>query len=123
MLVYWIISAGISTIAVTNAEVRADWNIGNFNKEDGLVRYVRVFSPCVYYVCAIVDLFLNIAWTLTITNNVEIFLNIDVLYFFMLLAFVELWRRGMWIVFRIEEAHSHYVANLKAMADDSEICD
>lgn len=48
------------------------------------------------------DPILDVAWVLTISNNVEAFLNINVLYFFMLLGSVELVRRGMWMVLRIE---------------------
>lgn len=60
-------------------------------------------------------------FTLTMSNSVEIFLNINVLYFFMLLGFIELWRRGMWMVFKIDEMNSHRVTGLEALADDTYI--
>lgn len=64
---------------------------------------------------------LDVVWVLTISNNVEVFLNISVLYFFMLLGCIELIRRGLWMILRIEEDHSENVRNLCAMAEDYHI--
>ena len=64
---------------------------------------------------------MDVAWVLTISNNVDAFLHINVLYFFLLLGTIELIRRGFWMVLRIEEDHSINVFKLQAMADDSHI--
>ena len=43
------------------------------------------------------------------------------MYFLMILSYVELARKGMWIFFRIEDDHSANVGFLRAMADDSHL--
>lgn len=39
----------------------------------------------------------------------------------MLLGSIELGRRGLWMILRVEEDHSYNAKNLCAMADDSHI--
>jgi hypothetical protein len=42
-------------------------------------------------------------------------------YFLMILSYVELARKGMWIFFRMEEDHSTNIGNFTAVLDDSKI--
>jgi hypothetical protein len=88
MLVYFIISAIFSTMAGINADYRADWGILSLDEEDCLLRRFRYFNRKTYLFWAIVDAILNVAWVLTISNNIRAFLNINVLYFFMLLQYI-----------------------------------
>lgn len=68
----------------------------------------------------IVDAFLNVVWILTISNALRAFLQINALYFFMILTYIEFSRKGLWMVFRIEDDHAVNIGNLIAMKDDSE---
>ena len=71
LLNYWIVSATFSTIIGTNADLRADWGIISFDKEDCLLRRHKMFQRWVYFLCAGLDLLLNIAWALTISTAVS----------------------------------------------------
>jgi hypothetical protein len=65
---YWIISASISTLTGTNADLRADWGIISLDKEDRLLRKYKMFKRWIYFFCAGVDLLLNVVWALTIST-------------------------------------------------------
>jgi len=71
-------------------------------------------------VWCIIDALLNIVWVLTISNALRAFLKINVLYFFMILAYIELSRKGIWMTFRIEDDHAVNTGHLRAMKNDSE---
>jgi len=47
--------------------------------------------------------------------------GIPIIYFLMILSYVELARKGMWIFFRLEDDHSLNVGNLQALLDDTHI--
>ncbi len=66
----------------------------------------------------VVDAILNVAWVLTISNTLNAFLKVNVLYFFLILQYIELARKGLWMSFRIEEDHAENVYYLRAMASD-----
>lgn len=121
MLNFWIVVGSFATLARTNAEVRADWGLISFDEEDCLLRKHKQFRNIVYYVAMIANPIFDVAWVLTISNNVEAPLKINILYFFLLLSCIEFIRRGMWMVFFIEDMHSQNVGNLRALADDSGI--
>ena len=119
LLIYWIFSAAIATLAGINADFRADWGIFSFDEEDCLLRKYLFFKRKTYLVWGIVDAVLSIGWILTISNALRAFLSLNVLYFFMVLTYIELSRKGLWMIFRIEDDHSQNTGNLRAMCDDS----
>jgi hypothetical protein len=120
LMVYWIFSAAIGTLANINADFRADWGILSFAEEDCLLKKYTYFSRKTFLVWGIIDAFLNVVWVLTISNALRAFLQINVLYFFMILAYIELSRKGIWMTFRIEDDHAVNTGNLRAMKNDSE---
>lgn len=120
-LTFWIVIGLMATITRTNSEIRADWGMFSFSEESCFLRPNRTFRDSAYIICMILVPILDVAWVLTISNNTAPFLGINVLYFFLMLSYIELCRRGMWMVFRIEDDHSLNVLNLKAMANDSHI--
>jgi xenotropic and polytropic retrovirus receptor 1 len=121
MLKFWIIIGAFGTLARTHSEMRADWGLFQHNGEECILRKYKTFPDYVYILSSIADVFLDVVWTLTISNNIEAFLKINVLYFFLLLGTIELMRRGLWMVLRVEEEHSRNVAELKALASDQYI--
>lgn len=86
MLIFWIVTGIMATVARSHSEVRADWNLLNFEQDSCVFRKSRCFSKKVYYIAMMVDPILDVAWVLTISNNVEAFFKINILYFFMLLG-------------------------------------
>ena len=45
------------------------------------------------------------------------------MYFFMILSYIELARKGIWMFFRVECDHSSNIANLNALESDERIYD
>ena len=121
LMKYWIISASISTLTTTNSDLRADWGVISLDKEDCLLRKYKMFKRWIYFFCAGLDLLLNVVWALTISTEIADYLNINSLYFFLLLQNLEFCRRGMWMLFRIEDDHMQNVGALNTMADDSSL--
>lgn len=87
-MIYWIFSAAIGTLANINADFRADWGILSFHKEDCLLRKYTYLSRKTFLVWCIIDAILNVVWVLTISNALRAFLKLNVLYFFMVLAYI-----------------------------------
>lgn len=101
LLTYWLVSAALSTLAGIQADLRADWGLISFDREDCILRKYKTLPRGVYFMVAVVDIVLNIGWVLTISNNTASGLGIDMVYFLMILSYVELARKAMWIVFRL----------------------
>lgn len=120
---YWLVSAAFSTIAGIQADLRADWGLISFDEEDCILRKHKYFPRATYFIVSAIDIVLNVGWVLTISNNTANDIGINAVYFLMILSYVELARKGMWIFFRIEEDHSVNRANLVAVLDDSNIYD
>lgn len=122
MLNFWIAVGSIATVARTHAEIRADWGLISLDQEDCLLRKNKRFSNIAYYLAMIATPILDVAWVLTISNNAEA-VKINVLYFFLLLSCIEFMRRGMWMVYMIEDFHTVSVGNLCALASDTAIAE
>jgi hypothetical protein len=99
---YWVVSAVLSTLAGIQADLRADWGLLSFDAEDCLLRRYKGFPRSVYFLVAGVDVVLNVGWVLTISNNTASDVGINMVYFLMILSYVELARKGMWVFFRVE---------------------
>jgi hypothetical protein len=121
LLVYWLISAALSTLAGIQADLRADWGFISFDPEDCILRRYKTLPRSVYFTVAGVDIVLNVGWVLTVSNNTASGLGIDMVYFLMILSYIELARKGMWILFRLEDDHALNIARLTATLDDSHI--
>lgn len=111
----------MSTIAGIQADFRADWGIISFDKEDCILRKYKLFERKVYYIVGVIDIILNIGWILTISNDLSNSFGLNPVYFLMILAYIELARKGLWIFFRIEDDHSTNIGNLRALIDDSHL--
>ncbi len=111
----------MSTIAGIQADFRADWGIISFDKEDCILRKYKLFERKVYYIVGVIDIILNIGWILTISNDLSTSFGLNPVYFLMILAYIELARKGLWIFFRIEDDHSTNIGNLRALIDDSHL--
>lgn len=118
---YWIVSAIFSTIAGIQADLRADWGLISFDKEDCILRKYKMFPRATYFIVSAIDIVLNIGWVLTLSNSTADDIGLNPVYFLMILAYVELARKGMWMFFRIEDDHSLNIATLAAVLDDSHI--
>lgn len=109
LLIYWIISAIIATFAGLNADIRADFGLISFDKEDCLLRKYKRFPRPTYFIVVVIDFFLNIGWVFSVSNNLSFADSINPIYFLMVLSYIELSRKGLWIFFRVEDDHSALV--------------
>lgn len=121
LLVYWIISAIIATFAGLNADIRADFGLISFDKEDCILRKYKRFPRATYFIVAIIDFFLNVGWVFSVSNNLSFADSINPIYFLMVLSYIELSRKGLWIFFRVEDDHSANVGALNALLSDEHI--
>lgn len=111
----------MSTIAGIQADLRADWGFISFDKEDWILRKYKLFERRTYFIVTVIDIILNVGWILTISNDLSSNIGLSPVYFLMILAYIELARKGMWIFFRIEDDHSANIGNLKALIDDNHL--
>jgi hypothetical protein len=117
--IYWLVSAALSTIASIQGDLRANWGFISFDEEDCLLRKFKVFPRAVYFIASGLDMLLNVGWVLTISNNLAANMGINMVYFLMILSYIELARKGLVLFFRLEDDHCANISNLKAVLDDS----
>lgn len=101
LFAYWIVSAILATFAGLNADIRADFGLVSFDEEDCLLRKYKRFPRVTYFILVIIDFFLNIGWVFSVSNNLSFADSINPIYFLMVLSYIELSRKGMWIFFRV----------------------
>eukprot|EP00727_Mastigamoeba_balamuthi_P000280 m51a1_g10249 hypothetical protein (746) ;mRNA; r:50683-54195 len=106
----WLVAVVINTVYNFSWDISQDWGLmKRGNTVRPLLRDVLVFRPPALYYCAMgLDLLLRLMWTLTISPGTILLVSkmrMDVLM--TIIAAVEIFRRGMWNVFRIENEHVH----------------
>jgi hypothetical protein len=92
-----------------------DWSLLQPHIKPRLLRSVRGYkSPIPYYVAMILDIILRLNWVLyaKYTHDTQ---HSTVASFF--IAFTEATRRGMWMLFRVENEHCANVVGFKASRD------
>lgn len=100
----WIFFAAISTGYSYYWDLYKDWNIRGNDK---------VISKRALYVVAALNLVLRANWILTINA----FLLFDQIILSFLFGCLEICRRYLWALFRVELEHSHNVENFRAIKD------
>lgn len=121
LLTYWIISAIMATIAGINSDIRAIWGLISFDSEDCILRKTKTMPRSVYFAAMIADVILSVGWVFTVSNNLSFSDSVNPIYFLMILSYIELIRKGMWIFFKLEDDHSTNVGNLNALISDESI--
>ena len=67
----WIVLAFLSTSYTFFYDIKFDWNLLTFKGRHFLLRPLRIIGdPSIYYVVIFLNLFLRIAWVLTISTEV-----------------------------------------------------
>jgi hypothetical protein len=102
LLIYWIVSTALSTLAGIQADFRADWGLFGIDKEDMILRKYIYFPRSSYFVMGAINIVLKIGWILTISNNTANNIGVNPVYFLMVLSYIEIARKGMWMFIRIE---------------------
>ncbi|CAK4067761.1 unnamed protein product [Aphanomyces euteiches] len=101
---FYLAACAITTMYQYFWDVYMDWGLGGV----GGLRNLRLYPNWMYYSAMVVDFFLRFCWTFTLIppqgygpfpSNVQIYLN-------PILASVEVIRRSMWGLFRVEYEHT-----------------
>eukprot|EP01114_Cavostelium_apophysatum_P020415 TRINITY_DN6833_c0_g1_i2.p1 TRINITY_DN6833_c0_g1~~TRINITY_DN6833_c0_g1_i2.p1 ORF type:complete len:406 (+),score=62.61 TRINITY_DN6833_c0_g1_i2:162-1379(+) len=105
----WIALAIIATVYALVWDLKMDWNLLQFrrNRKAPLLRKHLIFPTYYYYSAMVIDGCLRFGWTMSIST--DILLNQHPIGFATLLVSVEILRRAMWNVFRMENEQLHDV--------------
>ena len=95
----WWVVVGVSATAYSFFwDVVMDWGLGDWRSNHFLLRDELHFHPYVYYSSIVADLLMRLGWAFVISPD-QPYLQQNYLF---LLAVVELNRRFMWTIFRVE---------------------
>ena len=100
----WIFFAALSTGYSYYWDLEKDWNIRGNDK---------IISKKIIYIVSILNLILRMNWILTINA----FLLFDQIFLSFAFGCLEVIRRYMWAIFRMELEHTHNVENFRAIKD------
>eukprot|EP01106_Pelomyxa_sp_JSP_P003997 TRINITY_DN1610_c0_g1_i3.p1 TRINITY_DN1610_c0_g1~~TRINITY_DN1610_c0_g1_i3.p1 ORF type:complete len:198 (+),score=33.44 TRINITY_DN1610_c0_g1_i3:52-645(+) len=107
LLVLWIVVVSCGTLYSFTWDIYFDWGLGRHKAKNPLLRDVLMFKHTpLYYFMMGANLLLRLAWTLTISPEaigVGVWVNPEA--FKTLIATLEICRRGMWNVLRVENEH------------------
>ena len=112
----WVTVALITTLYTYHFDLKHDWGLlaqgshgfwGDDREErvPFLLNSRISFQPFVYYLIFFFNLFLRLAWTFTISTGVVEFLDIEKYVFTLIISFLEIIRRGVWNVIKIEREY------------------
>ncbi|KJE90575.1 xenotropic and polytropic murine leukemia virus receptor xpr1 [Capsaspora owczarzaki ATCC 30864] len=112
----WVICASISAVYSYTWDIKMDW--GLTERKYKFLRKELVYYPkFVYYFAMVLDLALRFLWTFTIApqQNIGNFLSSQI--FLSVLAFLEVSRRCMWNIFRLENEHLNNCGQFRVIHD------
>lgn len=117
-LVLWLIFVIVATVYSYGWDIYKDWSIGDRKSPNWMLRDQLLYPKWWYYAAAIANLVLRLMWTLTISPDVVaafFFLGKD--GFTTLLVSVEVSRRAMWNIFRLENEQLNNCGKFRAVQD------
>jgi len=107
----WILSLIVNTFYAFIWDIKMDWSLSFRHLREKLL-----YPKQVYYVAIMADFVLRCAWTLTISpQSFGIILNPLILA--SILAAVELCRRAMWNIFRLENEELNNIGKFRVVKD------
>ena len=105
----WIFIYMLATLYTFGWDVYMDWKLGRLNAS--LLRERRMFQyRSVYYAAIVLDFFLRFAWTATLVPHWLALISaekITALWVLPIVSTLEMFRRAMWLVLRLESEHLH----------------
>ena len=107
--------AALSTVYSCWWDFWYDWGLLRRNCKNWLLRDTLLYySPAVYYVCMLLNVVLRYVWLLTISPGIDFDERHTSLRIF-LFGMLEVLRRCMWNVFRVENEQLHNVGEFRAI--------
>lgn len=114
----WLFFVIIATVYSYAWDIYKDWSIGDPRSVNWMLRDQLLYPKWWYYAAALVNLILRLMWTLTISPDsiaAVFFLGRD--GFTTLLVAVEISRRAMWNIFRLENEQLNNCGRFRAVQD------
>lgn len=99
----WLTFAIISTLYSYYWDLKVDWKLLNFKSKNFLLRDKLTYKPRNYYLIMISNFLLRVAWVATISQNVTDRAFGSPELFRLVTGSLEIFRRGIWNLLRIEK--------------------
>ncbi|CAD8116160.1 unnamed protein product [Paramecium sonneborni] len=113
--IMWIISFCLLACNAYFWDIKKDWGLFQINSKHRYLRNQIAFKPIFYYIGIILEFFLRFAWILSISPNMASIIHVWSPLFSLLMAILELCRRTVWNIFRIENVHIQNMGDFKAV--------
>lgn len=95
---FWVFFGIIATIYSFYWDVVMDWGLGNLKSANFLLRDDLNYAPYLYYIAILCDLVMRLGWALVISPEQPYLQQ----HFVLMLGVIELVRRFLWSIIRIE---------------------
>lgn len=117
-LALWLIFVIVATVYSYGWDIYKDWSIGDTKSSNWMLRDQLLYPKWWYYAAAFVNLLLRLMWTVTISPDAIasfFFLGKDGLT--TVITTVEVSRRAMWNIFRLENEQLNNCGRFRAVQD------
>lgn len=104
---WWVAFGVIATVYSFYWDVVMDWGLGNIQSTKFLLREELHFAPYLYYIAILCDLVMRLGWALVISPEQPYLQQ----HFVLMLGVIELLRRFMWSIIRVEWESIRYTTN------------
>lgn len=94
----WQCVAGFTTIMSYYADVCTNWGLGNRNSKNWMLRDQLIFPAWSYYFAIVMNLLFRICWAINISPGQPYIAQ----NFVLIIGCAELFRRNLWLIFRVE---------------------
>jgi len=113
--IFWFTTFIISTVYLLWWDIYMDWGLGS--RQHRFLRGNLLFKPYIYYLAICFDVFGRFAWMWALMEYP--IPGVDGIYLTLIFGFLEITRRSMWSVFRIENEHLENISNSRAFKEIS----
>lgn len=115
IFVAWITFAAASTIYSYAWDLKVDWALLERKSQHFMLRDKITYAPRFYYILMVLNLFLRLAWVLTLSQNITDKLFGSAELFKLVTGALEIIRRAAWNLVRIEKEHIKNCDEFKAI--------
>ena len=112
----WCVSSIISTLYSYLWDLKMDWGLLDKNAKHRFLREDLVYgSPAFYYIIMVANFFLRLSWVLTFSPSIVAAFNVKPIVFTLIVGSLEIIRRSLWNLLRVEKEHIANCTALKAI--------
>jgi len=113
---FWLLLALISTLYSYAWDLKMDFGFLQEGEHYPLREKLSYKNKIFYYACMIINLILRFFWVLTVSPDVVLsFIRPE--FFFFIISFMEVFRRGMWNFIRVELKHIEICKEFRVTID------